>query len=154
MRYQISKGSKAFGVQEVFDNISFDIKDKEKVAIVGRNGCGKSTLLKIIAGMEELDKGEIHKERGCSIGYLAQTTFNDENKSVEEDFEEVFTELHLQEKRMMELSEKMAEDHSEEILNEYAKVQERFEELGGYTYKQEMLTIFTKFNFGLWWKLD
>lgn len=147
MRYQISKGSKAFGVQEVFDNISFDIKDKEKVAIVGRNGCGKSTLLKIIAGMEELDKGEIHKERGCSIGYLAQTTFNDENKSVEEDFEEVFTELHIQEKRMMDLSEKMAEDHSDEILNEYAKVQERFEELGGYTYKQEMLTIFTKFNF-------
>ena len=147
MRYQISKGSKAFGVQEVFENISFDIKDKEKVAIVGRNGCGKSTLLKIIAGMEDLDKGEIHKEKGCSIGYLAQTTFHDENKSVEEDFEEVFYELHIQEKRMMELSEKMAEDHSDAILNEYAKVQERFEELGGYTYKQEMLTIFTKFNF-------
>lgn len=147
MRYQISKGSKAFGVQEVFENISFDIKDKEKVAIVGRNGCGKSTLLKIIAGMEDLDKGEIHKEKGCSIGYLAQTTFHDENKSVEEDFEEVFNELHIQEKRMMELSEKMAEDHSDAILNEYAKVQERFEELGGYTYKQEMLTIFTKFNF-------
>ena len=59
MRYQISKGTKTFGVQEVFENISFDIKDKEKVAIVGRNGCGKSTLLKIISGIYEPSEGEV-----------------------------------------------------------------------------------------------
>lgn len=147
MRYQISKGCKSFGAQDVFENISFEVKDKEKVAIVGRNGCGKSTLLKIMASMEELDKGDIHKEKNCTIGYLAQTTFMDEEISVEADFESVFSELHEQEKKLTQISERMKTDHSEAILNEYAKTQERFEELGGYTYKQEMLNIFTKFNF-------
>ncbi len=147
MRYQIAKGSKAFGAQEVFENITFEISDKQKVCIVGRNGCGKSTLLKIIANEEYLDRGDIHKEKSTTIGYLAQTTFLDENKTVEEDFEGVFEELHRYEKKMLEISEKMAQHCDEKVLNEYAKVQERFEELGGYTYKQEMLQIFTKFNF-------
>ena len=149
MRYQIAKGSKAFGAQEVFENITFEISDKQKVCIVGRNGCGKSTLLKIIAGEEYLDSGDIHKEKSTTIGYLAQTTFLDENKTVEEDFKSVFEELHAYEKKMLDIAEQMAEHCDDKILNEYAKVQERFEELGGYTYKQEMLQIFTKFNFAM-----
>lgn len=149
MRYQIAKGSKAFGAQDVFENISFEVKDKEKVAIVGRNGCGKSTLLKIIAQEEDLDSGNIHKEKSVTIGYLAQTVFLDDNISVEEDFENVFEELHHCEKKLEEISARMVEDHSDAILNEYAKVQERFEELGGYTYKQEILNIFTKFGFAM-----
>lgn len=149
MRYQINKGCKSFGAQDVFENINFEVKEQEKVAIVGKNGCGKSTLLKIIAQEEELDKGMIHQERNTSIGYLAQTTFFDEDKSVEEDFEAVFESLHACESYMHVLTQKMQSDTSEKILEEYAKVQTRFEELGGYTYKQEMLTIFTKFGFSM-----
>ncbi len=147
MRYQIVRGSKAFGAQEVFENITFEVKDKEKVAIVGRNGCGKSTLLKIICGEEFLDQGEIHKEKATTIGYLAQTTFADETCTVEEDFEKMFETLHQMEKEMNLISEKMVYDHSEEILNEYANLQERFEEFGGYTYRMEIMNIFTRFGF-------
>lgn len=147
MRYQINKGSKSFGAQDVFENINFEVKEQEKVAIVGKNGCGKSTLLKIIAQEEDLDKGTIHKEKSTTIGYLAQTTFFDEDKTVEEDFEGVFETLHACEKHMHVLAEKMQSDTSDKILEEYAKVQSQFEELGGYTYKQEMVTIFTKFGF-------
>ena len=79
MRYQINKGSKAFGASIVFQDIQFEIRNNEKIAVVGRNGCGKTTLLKVIAQQEELDSGSIHKENDVRIGYLAQTTFRDEN---------------------------------------------------------------------------
>ena len=62
MRYQINKGSKAFGASIVFQDIQFEIRNNEKIAVVGRNGCGKTTLLKVIAQQEELDSGSIHKE--------------------------------------------------------------------------------------------
>ena len=74
MLYQISRGSKAFGTETVFEDIQFEIRGTEKIAVVGRNGCGKSTLLKIMTGELELDKGEIHSTSGTRIGYLAQTT--------------------------------------------------------------------------------
>ena len=62
MRYQIHKGAKQYGADTVFEDIQFEIRDCEKIAVVGRNGCGKTTLLKIIAGEESLDRGTIHKD--------------------------------------------------------------------------------------------
>ncbi|MDQ0359720.1 ABC-F family ATP-binding cassette domain-containing protein [Breznakia pachnodae] len=147
MRYQISKGYKSFGAQEIFSNITFEVKDNEKVAIVGRNGCGKTTLLKIIANEESMDSGEIHKDKKISIGYLAQTSFFDENHSVEEEFEQIFEELHTLEKKMEELTLQMQEDYSDEVLQQYGKYQHQHEILGGYTYKSEIHNIFTKFGF-------
>ncbi len=147
MKYQIHKGSKYFGATTVFENIQFEIRNTEKIAIVGRNGCGKTTLLKIIAETEPLDRGEIHKENRLRIGYLAQTTFSNEDMLVEEEMESAFDNIKALGKRLEELTEKMCEDHSDEVLNAYANVQTQFEELGGYTYRNEMMTIFTKFGF-------
>ena len=93
MRYQIHKGAKRYGGNSVFENIQFEIRDNEKIAVIGRNGCGKTTLLKIMAGVEELDVGEIHKESKTTIGYLAQTTFADETHTVKEELESVFAYL-------------------------------------------------------------
>ncbi len=144
MKYQIHKGSKYYGATTVFENIQFEIRNTEKIAIVGRNGCGKTTLLRVIAETEVLDAGEIHKENKLRIGYLAQTTFTDENVIVEEEMEQAFEQVKAVGKRLEELSEKMCSDHSEAVLNAYADVQQRFEELGGYTYRSEMMTIFYK----------
>lgn len=149
MRYQISKGYKAFGAQEIFSNITFEVKDKEKVAIVGRNGCGKTTLLKIIANEVSLDQGEIHKDKKMTIGYLAQTSFFDEHHTVEAEFEQMFEELHALETQMEMLSKQMEQDHSLETLQLYGSYQERHELLGGYTYKNEIHNIFTKFGFSM-----
>lgn len=147
MRYQIHKGSKSFGPQTVFENIQFEIRNNEKIAIVGRNGCGKTTLMRAIAEVEDLDSGEIHKESGCTIGYLSQTTFYNEENTVKEELESVFERLRQMQKQLDELTDQMQNDHSEAILNRYATVQQQFEEAGGYTYTSDMMTILTKFGF-------
>lgn len=147
MRYQIHKGAKYFGANTVFEDIQFEIRANEKIAVIGRNGCGKTTLLKIIAGVEALDKGEIHQENKTSIGYLAQTTFANEAHTVREELESAFDELKVMQQRLDELTNEMVHDHSEVLLNKYANLAQAFEEAGGYTYEAEMMTVFTKFNF-------
>lgn len=147
MRLQVSHGYKSFGAQDVLENVTFEISDAQKMALVGRNGCGKTTLLKIIADKENLDRGEMHKERGMSIGYLAQTTFFDENHRVIDEFEQLFAHLHQVEAQLKALGETMKVDHDEKILERYARLQQLHEDLGGYTYRSEMETVFTKFGF-------
>ena len=147
MKYQINKGCKYFGATTVFENIQFEIRNTEKIAIVGRNGCGKTTLLKAIAKEEPLDKGDIHMENGLTIGYLAQTTFSDDNAIVQEELQKAFGPLKKMEQDLQKLSEEMSENYSEDILNRYARMQQAFEEAGGYTYHSDMMTIFTKFGF-------
>lgn len=147
MKYQIHKGSKYYGANTIFEDVQFEIKNTEKIAIVGRNGCGKTTLLKAIAGVESLDKGEIHAESNLTIGYLAQTTFADDDAIVEEELEHVFDHLRALGKQLEAVTEEMTTNHSEELLNKYANLQQRYEELGGYTYHSDMMTIFTKFGF-------
>ena len=147
MLYQIHKGSKSFGANTIFEDVQFEIRNTEKIAIVGRNGCGKTTLLKAIANVEQLDRGDIHKMNGVTIGYLAQTTFANENISVEEELLHAFDSIKEMEQQLHQLTEKMTYDHSEDVLNAYAKAQQSFEEAGGYTYHAEMMSIFTKFGF-------
>lgn len=147
MIYQIHKGSKFFGASTVFEDIQFEIRNSEKIAIVGRNGCGKTTLLKVIANDESLDSGTIHKANNLTVGYLAQTTFSNEEALVEEELEHVFDKVKQVAKALDDITNKMAKHHSEEILNTYANLQQRFEDMGGYTYHSEMMTIFTKFGF-------
>lgn len=147
MKYQINKGSKSYGGDGVFENIQFEIRNNEKIAVVGRNGCGKTTLMRIIAEMEDLDSGEIHKENGLSIGYLAQTTFEDESLSVEAALMKSLGPLLELEQQLRKMEEEMAYRHDESFLNRYASLQQRYEEAGGYQWQSEMLNVFTRFGF-------
>ena len=147
MLYQINKGSKSFGASSVFSDIQFEIKNTEKIAIVGRNGCGKSTLLKCIVSSESLDSGTIHKQSGATIGYLSQKTIEDENKTVREELNDAFKEIFILEKELKDLEEVMKDDHSDTILEKYAQLQTKFEDLNGYTYQSEINTVFTRFGF-------
>ena len=148
MRYQINKGSKAFGASIVFQDIQFEIRNNEKIAVVGRNGCGKTTLLKVIAQQEELDSGSIHKENDVRIGYLAQTTFRDENATVQEELESVFARVRQLEEELDQAAMAMAEHADEKSMALYARIQEAFEEAGGYQWESEMMNIVTRFGFG------
>ncbi|MBN2850790.1 MAG: ABC-F family ATP-binding cassette domain-containing protein, partial [Erysipelotrichaceae bacterium] len=147
MQYQINKGSKSFGPQEVFSDIQFELKDGEKVALVGRNGSGKTTLLKIIASELDLDSGEIHRPRDLTVGVLAQTSFSDETLTVNQELIALYQPVIDLQAKLEELTHRMVQDHSDAILDEYARVEHEFEEMRGYTWKQEMMTVVTKFGF-------
>lgn len=149
MKYQINKGSKSYGGNGVFENIQFEIRNTEKIAVVGRNGCGKTTLMRIISEMEDLDKGEIHKENGLQIGYLAQTTFEDEQLSVEEALMQSFEKVLQMESQLRLMEEQMGERHDDAFLNSYAKLQQAYEEAGGYQWQSEMMNVFTRFGFDI-----
>ncbi|MDR1794563.1 MAG: ABC-F type ribosomal protection protein [Erysipelotrichaceae bacterium] len=147
MLYQIAKGTKAFGPQQVFANINFQIKGSEKIAVIGRNGSGKTTLLKIIAGLEDLSSGQIFANNQIRIGYLSQTALPDDSLTVHEALLEAYAQLLLLQKKLEDLAKAMEQDFSEKIQNDYSITQSRFEAEGGYSMDTELLTVFTKFGF-------
>lgn len=147
MHFQIHKGSKSFGDKDLMQQIQFEIKHDEKIAIVGRNGCGKTTLLKIIAGVETLDSGDIQQASNTTIGYLSQTTFQDVEHTVREELESVFIKIHQCAKELEAISQQLEKHCDDDLLERYAQLQHTYEEMGGYTYEADMLTIFTKFQF-------
>ena len=147
MLFQIIDGCKAFGVREIFQNLAFEVRGTEKVAVVGKNGVGKTTLLDIIAGLTDLDAGEINKDKGLRVGYLKQTVFRDGERSVWEELEACFASIHSLKQKLEALEGRMESECTEEVLEKYGRMQEEFEKLGGYEYQTEMKTVFTKFGF-------
>ena len=155
MRYQIKHANVMYAADIILEDINFEIRDTEKIAIVGRNGCGKTTLLKLIAGMVEMSNLDSDEECGImmagkqSIGFLRQINFEDKEITVENEILKVFESLFVLEQRMKELTKQMESEHSKHIMHEYATLQNKFEALGGYSYRMEMDSMFQQFGFSL-----
>lgn len=147
MLYQVSHASKYYGADMVFEDVIFEIKSNEKITIVGRNGCGKTTFLRCMCGEEHFDGGTVSMMNGTTIGYLAQKVLEHDERTVEEELRRVFEPVFVMERRLNELEEAMLSDHSEKLLQQYADAQERFEEMNGYNWQSEMMTVFTRFGF-------
>ena len=155
MRYQIKHANVMYAADTILEDINFEIRDTEKIAIVGRNGCGKTTLLKLIAGMVEMSNLDSDEECGIfmagkqSIGFLRQINFEDTEITVEDEILKVFDSIFVLEQRMKELTKQMESEHSKSIMHEYATAQNKFEALGGYSYRMEMDSMFQQFGFSL-----
>lgn len=155
MRIRISHANVQFGGDVILQDINFEVRDNEKIAIVGRNGCGKTTLLKLIAhdiGMSNIDSDEEcgYETAGKQeIGFLRQINFTDTGITVEDEIKKVFEPIFECERRMRELEENMKSSDDASILREYAAIQSKMEALHGYTWKQDMETIFQRFGFKL-----
>lgn len=153
MNYRITNGSISYGAETILEEINFEVKGNEKVAIVGRNGSGKSTLLKAIINNEMLEEGigeekfNIYKEGNPVIGYLKQLEFDDDNITMLDEILKVYKPITDLEEKINKLVEKMQNDTSEELVKEYSKANERYEILDGYTYKKEYETAINKFGF-------
>ena len=156
MRYQIKHAIVRYGADTILEDVNFEIHDKEKIAVVGRNGCGKTTLLKLIAGDIEMDNLDSDEECGIitagkqEIGYLRQISFTDGDVSVFDEIKKVFNPVFECEKRMAEVEELLKEDvESRSLLGEYAELQKKMEALGGYSWKRDIEVMFQKFGFAL-----
>lgn len=151
---QVNQLSKYFAADLILSNIKFEIQTNDRVALVGRNGAGKSTLLKIIAGYESHDGGEIIRPKGTTIGYLAQNTGLESEKSIWDEMLAVFNHLHSMENDLRRLEEKMSdpgilsnETEYDRVLKEYDLLQVQFKEKGGYQYEADIRSVLHGLNF-------
>ena len=138
----------------MFENVSLDVSDNSRIALVGRNGVGKSTLLKMIIGNESPDAGRITKKKGLTIGYLAQNTGLESDKTIYAEMLSVFERLQIMEKNLHEMEAKIADpgaDHSSsaysQLLNQYDQLLHDFEEQNGYGYEAEVRSVLHGFHF-------
>jgi ATP-binding cassette subfamily F protein 3 len=131
----VERLAKSYGAFDVFTDISFQVAEKQHVALVGVNGAGKSTILRIIAGVEESSGGIITPLPGLRITYLPQEARFDSDRTVREEAREAFSEVLLAGERMREIESEMASVSDaglEELMAEYDRLQERFESANGY----------------------
>lgn len=153
MLLKITNGSVAFGANTVLSGIDFEINKGEKIALVGRNGCGKTTLLKVLVGEYELampDNGEesfLVRNKKATIGYLTQTTFEDENVTLEDEVKRAYQKILDIEEKMEKLLLEIDENPTEAAVSHYSELQQRYNLLGGYTYKKEYEIAIKKFGF-------
>lgn len=151
---QVNQLMKNFGADPILSNIKLEVQTRDRIALVGRNGAGKSTLLKIIAGQMSYDSGEIIKPKEVKIGYLAQNTGLESNKSIWDEMLTVFAHFQTQEKELRRLEERMSDPKAmgnqqeyERILSEYDKLQVQFKEEGGYQYESDIRSVLHGLNF-------
>lgn len=153
MLYQISNASVSFGDEDILDSVNFEIRDREKIAIVGRNGCGKTTLLKLISGEIEFTKRDsdedvfIAKSGNPEIGYLKQIAFEDPELSMESEIRKVFRSIEDMKKKLDGMAIALETDHSERAIKEYTDFEDYFTSIGGYYYEKEYETLIHKFGF-------
>lgn len=151
---QVQQVARYFGADTLFENVSLDVSDNSRIALVGRNGVGKSTLLKMIIGNESPDAGQITKKKGLTIGYLAQNTGLESDKTIYDEMLSVFERLQIMEKNLHEMEAKIADpgaDHSSsaysQLLNQYDQLLHDFEEQNGYGYEAEVRSVLHGFHF-------
>jgi len=153
MLLSIRNADVSYGGELILRDVNFDIREGEKLAVVGRNGCGKTTLLKLICGelspqpRDSDDQPVIAKTGEPVIGWLSQMTFADEKATLGQELKRVFEPI-LELKRDMDdaLAQlQRSDDHA--LAEKYALMEERFNYLGGYRYEKDYDMLYSRFGF-------
>lgn len=147
---QANKIERSFAGEVLFDNISLQVDERDRIALVGKNGAGKSTLLKILVGEEEPTSGEINKKRDLSLSYLAQDSRFESSNTIYDEMLHVFDDLRKTEKALRQMELEMGEKTGadlEKLMQDYDRLSEEFRQAGGFTYEADIRAILNGFKF-------
>ena len=147
---QANKIERSFAGEVLFDNISLQVDERDRIALVGKNGAGKSTLLKILVGEEDPTSGEINKKRDLSLSYLAQDSRFESSNSIYDEMLHVFDDLRKTEKTLRQMELEMGEKTGadlEKLMQDYDRLSEEFRQAGGFTYEADIRAILNGFKF-------
>lgn len=149
--------AKAFGIHEIFKNISFQIEKGEHIGLVGVNGSGKTTLVRCLLNPAYADSGVVKFEPGTSVGYVEQG-FTDIHGTIWNFMlgaNEEILELRAKLKRLEEESGALEGDELDEALEEYSKVTKRYEHMDGYNYEALIKRVLIGLGYREeWWQVD
>jgi len=155
MLLQVSDLSKSYGVTPILSRITFQIQERERIGLVGVNGAGKSTLLQIIAGEMSYDSGTIYKAKETRIGYLAQNSGLNSDRTIIEEMREVFRVLLDTEQELRQLEVTIADPELqrdnkryEETLARYAERSDWFRANGGFEMDTRIKSVLHGMGFG------
>ena len=133
-----------FGVTPLFEDVSFVINKKDRIALVGKNGAGKSTMLKILSGLQRPTEGTVAVQRGVSIGYLPQVMILSDTRTVIEEAEMAFDHIHELQDKLERMNQELADrtdyesDSYHELIDRFTHDNERFLMMGGNNYQAEI----------------
>lgn len=143
-----------FGVTPLFEDVSFVINKKDRIALVGKNGAGKSTLLKILSGLQRPTEGVVAVQKGVTIGYLPQVMVLSDTRTVMAEAEMAFNHIFELRERLNKMNQELAErtdydsESYHELIERFTHENERFLMMGGTNYRAEIERTLIGLGFG------
>ncbi len=140
----VSNLTKAYGADVIFENVTFDVKTKDRIGLLGRNGTGKTTLMKIMAGLEDYQAGQVSKRKGLTIGYLEQIPNYEDDNTVLDVLNEAFrglNELKLQMEEIEKSFDSLEGDELKAAVSKYSSIHDIYELSGGYDTNEKLNRI-------------
>ncbi|HER0107643.1 TPA: ABC-F family ATP-binding cassette domain-containing protein [Streptococcus pyogenes] len=147
---QGNKLERSFSGDVLFQNISLQVDERDRIALVGPNGAGKSTLLKLLVGEETPTSGEVNTKKDLTLSYLAQNSRFESDQTVYEEMLKVFEALRQDEKRLRQMEMDMATVSGQvltRLMTDYDLLTEHFRQQGGFTYESDIKAILNGFKF-------
>ena len=133
-----------FGARPLFHDVSYVVGDKDRIALVGKNGAGKSTMLKIIAGLQQPTSGTVSIPKEMTIGYLPQVMKLADTRTVRQEAETAFEDLHNLQAEVERLNNQLVErtdyesDEYHALIDRFTRESERYQMMGGGNYQAEL----------------
>ncbi|VHC61157.1 ATP-binding cassette, sub-family F,member 3 [Streptococcus pyogenes] len=147
---QGNKLERSFSGDVLFQNISLQVDERDRIALVGPNGAGKSTLLKLLVGEETPTSGEVNTKKDLTLSYLAQNSRFESDQTIHEEMLKVFEALRQDEKRLRQMEMDMATVSGQDLtrlMTDYDLLTEHFRQQGGFTYESDIKAILNGFKF-------